>query len=213
MRVSLSGPLIALALAALPAVSIASCAPGAEPSYGDITAIYFRSENLTEPVAIRAGDRVEPGACPVSVVLYSSPSDVEKAGGPYCFRDRSGKWQQCCGATDSTTEDSPQLIFDRLLAVLRKDRLYDLENSSQVSRSDGVASDGITVMRCGAQPHEKGTIAFVGPPQPGYNTSIVSISVPFGTLPESLYSAKILTLFDDFTRAIYQSQWEGGDIY
>lgn len=199
--------------AAPPVVSIASCATGGKPSYSDITSVYFRSENVTEPVAIDAGDPVEPGACPVRVVLYSSPSDVEKAGGPFCFKDRSGKWKNCCGATDSTTEDSPQVIFDRLLAVLKNDRFYDLANSSRVSGSDGAAFYGVTVMRCGAQPHGKGTLAFVGPPRAAYNTSIVSMSIPFGSVPESLYDAKTLTLFDDFTRAIYESKWDGGDVY
>lgn len=213
MKASLIAPSIGLALASLPPVSIASCVPGGERSYGDISAIYFQSENLTEPVAIHAADPLEPGACPVRVVLYSSPSNVEKGGGPYCFKDRSGKWQHCCGATDSATEDSPQLIFGRLLTVLKNDRFYDLATSSQVTAPDGAAFYGVAVMRCGAQPHSKGTIAFVGPPQAAYNTSIVSITIPFGSLPESMYGAKTVALFEDLTRAIYQSHWEGGDVY
>lgn len=214
MRASLRcGTLIALGLAALPIVSIASCDPGAKPSYQDISAVYFQSEGVSEPVAIRDDETVRPGACPVGVKLYVSPSDVEMGGGPYCFTDRSGEARSCCGATDSSTDDSPQLIFTRLVAVLEKDRFYDIAESSQPTESDDAAFYSIVVMRCEPQPKSRGDIAFVGPPQPRPTRSILALSVPFGSLPRAAYDSNILTLFDDFTHAIYQSTWNIEDVY
>lgn len=207
------GPLIALGFVALPTVSIAACVPGAKPSYQDISTVYFRSEGVSEPVAIRLGETVQPGACPVTVKLYISPGDVEKGGGRYCFTDRSGEVRRCCGATDSSTDDSPQLIFNRLVAVLARDRFYDIAEASQPIESDGAAFYSIVVMRCGAQPKGKGAITFLGPPQPEPNTSILALSIPFGSSPRVTYDPKILTLFDDFTRAIYQFEWTLEDIY
>lgn len=207
-------PLIALGFATLPAVSMASCVPGAKPSYQDVTAVYFRSEGVTEPVAIGRGDPVQPGACPVTVVLYVSPSDADMGGGPACFTDRSGKMQRCCGATDSRTEDSPRRVFDRLVAVLEKDRFYGLTESTPLTRSNGAAFYSIAVMRCGAQARGKGvSIAFVGPPQPRPNTSIVALNIPFGSAPEAFYDSNVIVFFDDFTRAIYQSRWSLEDIW
>lgn len=214
MRVSLCfRSLIALGLVAHPIVSIASCLPGAKPSYQDISAVYFRSEGVSEPVAIRPGERVQPGACPVGVKLYVSRSDVEKGGGPYCFVGRSGEVRSCCGATDSSTDDSPQLIFNRLVTVLERHRFYDIVESSQPTESDDVAFYSIVVMRCEAQPKNRGAITFLGPPQPKPTRSILALSIPFGSLPRAAYDSEILALFDDFTRAIYQSQWTLEDVY
>jgi hypothetical protein len=214
VRLSLCcGMLIALGFAAFPIASTASCVPGAKPSYQDISAVYFRSEGVSEPVAIRPNETVRPGACPVGVKLYVSRSDVEKAGGPYCFTDRSGEKRSCCGTTDSSTDDSPQLIFTRLVAVLEKDRFYDIAESSQPTESDDAAFYSIVVMRCEPQPKSRGDIAFVGPPQPRPNISILALSVPFRSLPRAAYDSNILTLFDDFTHAIYQSEWNIEDIY
>jgi hypothetical protein len=207
------GMLIALGFAAFPIASTASCVPGAKPSYQDISTVYFRSEGVSEPVVIHSGETVQPGACPVGVVLYVSPGDVEKGGGPYCFADRSGEVRRCCGATDSSTDDSPKLIFNRLVAVLEKDRFYDIAESSQPPESDDTAFYSIVVMRCGSQPKNSGHVTFLGPPQPQSNTSILALSVPFGSLPRAAYDSSILTLFDDFTHAIYQSEWNLEDIY
>ncbi|HEY1883412.1 MAG TPA: hypothetical protein VGG51_10280 [Candidatus Cybelea sp.] len=189
--------------------------PGAKPSYHDISAIYFRSEGVTEPVAVRRGHRVQRGACPVTVALYVSLNDVAKGGGPACLKSRFGEVQHaCCGATDSTTEDSPPVIFDRLLAVLEKDHFYDIAPSSQTFPSNGAALYLLAVMRCAAQPHDKNiSIAFVGTPQAKPNTSILALSIPFGSLAGDAYDSKILMLFADFTRAVYQSQWTEQDIW
>jgi hypothetical protein len=205
--------LIALGFAAFPIASTASCVPGAKPPYQDISAVYFRSEGVSEPVAIHRGETVQPGACPATVKLYVSPSDVEKGGGPYCFTDRSGEARNCCGGTTSSTDDSPKLIFNRLVAVLEKDRFYDIAESSQPTESDDAAFFSIVVMRCGSQPKNSGHVTFLGPPQPEPNTSILALSIPFGSLPRVAYAPKVLMLFDDFTRAIYQSEWNIEDIY
>jgi hypothetical protein len=208
-------PLIAVGFATLPVISIASCIAAARPSYQDISAVYFRAEGVTAPIAIHGDEPIGPGSCPVRVVLYVSTSDIDMMGGdPVCLTRPSGKVEACCGATDSTTDDSPQIIFKRLVAVLEKDRFYDIADPSQPTESDGAAFYSIAVMRCGAQPHNRDvSIAFVGPPQPGANTSILSLSIPFKSLPRTIYDAKIVTLFDDFTHAIYQSEWNQGDIW
>jgi hypothetical protein len=160
---SLCGPLIALGFAALPTFSIASCVSGTKPANRDISAIYFRSEGTTEPVAVHRGDPVQRGACPVTVSLYVSPNDVDKSESPVCFKGSSGEVYSCCGATDSTTNDLPQVIFDRLLAVLKADHFYDIPASVQPTQSDNAAYYLIAVMRCGAQPHNESIhTAFIG---------------------------------------------------
>lgn len=217
MRISTYASLIAFGLAALPVITVASCVPGARPSYQDISAVYFRSEGVTEPVAIDRGDPVQPGDCPVAVALYVSPSDVEKVGGPACFKSSAGKVYSCCGATTSDTNDSPQTIFGRLVAALEKDQFCNIVDSPhvdspQLTESDGAAFYSIAVMRCGAWPH-RGSILSVRSPKAQPNTSILALSIPFGSLPEVAYDSRIITLVADFTRAIYQSQWIPGDIY
>jgi hypothetical protein len=207
-------PLIALGFATLPVVSIASCVPGTKPAYHDITAVYFRSEGVTAPIAIHRDEPIAPGACPVRTVLYVSTSDVDMGGAPACIISRNGDVKACCGAADLSTDDSPQLIFNRLVVVLERDHFYDIAESSQPVESDSAAFYSITVMRCGAQPHNKDdSIVFLGAPQPGPNTSILSLNIPFTSLPRVVYGPKILTLFDDFTHAIYQSEWTRGDIW
>jgi hypothetical protein len=206
-------PLLALALAMFPALSIASCLPGVKPSYQDISAIYFHSEGVTEPVAIHSGHPVMAGACPVSVDFYASPSHVDKAGDGTCHKDRAGRVYACC-PTEYNTDDFPQRIFNRLVAALAKDRFYDIVESSQpmesppplrrVGQSDNAAFYSIVAMRCGAQP---------GTRQAKLNTSTLALSIPIGSLPGATYDSKIIMLFDDFTRAIYQSQWLPGDVY
>jgi hypothetical protein len=135
-------------------------------------------------------------------------------GGPACITSPSGEVKACCGATDSSTDDSPQLIFDRLVAVLERDDFYDIADPSQPTESNNAGFYRIAVMRCGAHALDKDiSISFVGPPQPGPNTSILFLSIPFTSLPEAVYDSKILTLFDDFTHAIYQSEWTHGDVW
>lgn len=208
------GPLFALACASIPAFSVASCIPGGKPSYQDISSIYFRSEGVTEPISIHRGDLVQRGACPALVVLYASPNEVDKGGSPYCFQNRAAKVHSCCGATDSSTGDSPQLVFDRLVTVLQQDGFYNMVGSSQPRQSGNAAFYSITVMRCGAQPHNKNiSLAFVGSPQPSSNTAMLIISIPFGSLPDAAHGTNILTIFDDLTHAIYQSRWTVEDIW
>lgn len=207
-------PLTAFGFATLPVVSTASCVPGAKPSYQDVSSVYFHSQGVTAPIAIHRDEPIRPGACPVTTVLYVSSSHVDMGGGPACITGRSGEVRACCGATDSSTDDSPQLIFSRLVAVLEKNHFYDIADSSQPTESDGAAFYSIIVMRCGAHTLNKDIgITFVGAPQPGPDTSMLSLSIPFASLPRAVYGPKILTLFDDFTHAIYQSEWTQGDIY
>ncbi len=162
VRLSLCcGILIALGFAAFPIASIASCVPGTKPSYQDISALYFRSEGVSEPVAIRRGKTVQPGACPVTVKLYVSPSDVEKGRRPILLLRRP---------------------LGRIAALLRR------SNNPKYRR---FAATHLQSTRCGAG----------------------ALSIPFGSLPPAAYDSKLLALFDDFTRAIYQSEWNLEDIY
>jgi hypothetical protein len=135
-------------------------------------------------------------------------------GGPLCYKDASGKVQHCCGATISRTDDPAPSIFDRFVAALQKDGFYDLSEADRASPSPDGAFFSLAVMRCGAQPHRKSfSIAFVGPPNAGPNTAILALALPYGSLPTSLYSAKMLTLFEDVTRAVYQSTWSLTEVY
>ncbi len=212
VRVSVYG-LIALGFAVTPVLSGAACMPGAKPAYQDISGIYFRSEGVTAPVAIHRDNPVRVGACPVRVVLYVSPGDADMAGSPACLTNRSGQTQICCGTTNSTANDSAQVIFGRLVAVLQRDHFFDIA-ASQPKRSDGAAFFSIAVMRCGAQPHNKAfPIAFLGAPQRNLNTTILALSIPFDSLPRAAYDSKLITLFDHFTQAIYRSDWILQDIW
>lgn len=89
----------------------------------------------------------------------------------------------------------------------------DIAESSQPTESDDAAFYSIVVMRCRSQPKNNGHVTFLGPPQPEPNTSILALSIPFGSLPPATYDSKLLALFDDFTRAIYQSEWNLEDVY
>jgi len=69
-------------------------------------------------------------------------------------------------------------------------------------------------MRCGAHPLDNDvSITFLGPPQPGPDTSMLSLNPVCVFADGPCYDPKILTLFDDFTHAIYQSKWTRGDIW
>ncbi|HKU80762.1 MAG TPA: hypothetical protein VJP76_01230 [Candidatus Tumulicola sp.] len=191
--------LLAFGLAALPAASPGSCRPGAAPSYDDISSVYFQSSGLSEPIAIHRGARVEPGACPIRVTFYVSRSDVRMGGSPVCIETNESVYQ-CCGASASQTGDSPQIVFDRVVAVLKRDRFYSLAASPQTALPDGAAFYRIAVMRCGA-------------PRPMPNTSILTLRIPFGSTPETLYDPNLVKLFGDLTHAIYESKWTRGDVW
>lgn len=210
-------PVIALGFATLPVVTIATCLPGGKPSYQDITSLYFRARGVMEPIAIHRRDPVQRTVlCLATVAVYASPTNADKGGSPYCVYNavRGDDPAASIGAWDSAADEPPQLIFDRLLSVLVKDRFYEIVNSPRPTESDGAAFYSIAVMRCGAQPHRENVpIAFVGPPRAVPNTSILALSIPFGSVPEAAADPKILQLFDDFTRTIYQSRWTAPDVY
>ncbi len=215
-RTTLSLRAVALiaAFAGLPMTASAACASGDTPAYSDISAVYFRSAGLTEPGVFRSDLPVVAGACPVSVVLYVTPSFDDMGGGPLCYKDASGKVRQCCGATSSSTDDPAPLVFGRLVAALQKDGFYDLPETEQASPPPDGALFSLAVLRCGTQSRRKNfSIAFGGPPSAGPNTAIIALTLPYGSLPTSLYGAKTLSLFEDVTQAVYQSNWSLTDVY
>jgi hypothetical protein len=203
----------------LPVTATATCAAGAKPSYDDITSIYFQSQGTTAPIAIHLDEPVVAGECPVGPTFLSTPTNVDMGSSPACFKGRSGKIEKCCGGERLETEDSPQPIFQRLLAVLKQDHFFDipslaLGNAPEPSDFGTVAYYKIAVMRCGAQRRDpKFLILFGGPPQPASNTTIFSIAIPLSRTPGTMYGKDIINLFDDLTHAIYESQWNSSDIY
>ena len=189
VRGLLCGPLLALGFATLPAVATASCVSGAtgiSNIYGDLFPL--RRSHGTR--------RTSPGrsSSPWSLSRFARPLRLAKRCGQgqqsSLLTGHLGELQPCCGASDSSTGDSPQLIFNRLVAVLVKDHFYDLANSSQPARSDAAAFYSIAVVRCDAQPHDKsGGSMFVAPPQAKSTMSIVALSIPFGSMPEVTYGS------------------------
>jgi hypothetical protein len=135
-------------------------------------------------------------------------------GGHVCYKDATGKMRSCCGGTSSRTDDPAPLIFSRLVAVLQKDGFYDIPETELATPPPDGAFFGLTVMRCRAQSRSKSfSIAFGGPPIAGPNTKILDIQFPYGSLPSTLYDAKMLKLFEDLTQAVYQSKWDLTDVY
>jgi hypothetical protein len=211
---------VAVSIAALlPTAATAACTPGSKPSYDDVSSIYFQSQGTTSPIMLHLDEPVVAGECPIGLTFLSTPTNVDMGSSPACFKGRSGKIEKCCGGERLVTDDAPTPIFQRLLAVLKQDRFFDIPaltggNAPEPSDFGTSAYYKIAVMRCGAQRRDpKFLILFGGPPQPASNTTIFSIAIPLGRTPGTMYGKDIVKLFDDVTRAIYESQWNSSDIY
>jgi hypothetical protein len=198
---------------------MATCGVGAAPSYGDITSIYFESQGTTAPIKLHLDQPVVAGDCPVRLTFLSTLAKVDMGASPVCVTRPSGRLKKCCGGETLYTDDAPQPIFARLLAVLEEDRFFAIPSAAQGNAPEpndfgSLAYYKLAVMRCGAQHRDpRFSILFGGSPQAAPNTTIFSIAVPLNATPGPLYDKNIMRLFDDLTRAIYQSQWSSGDIY
>lgn len=135
-------------------------------------------------------------------------------GGPRCFRPPSGKVQICCGATSLETEDPPAQVFARLLAVLERDRFYELAAAQTLMHEDeqtGVEFE-VAVLRC-VPPPRAISIMFTGPPEPNSRTTVLRVVLPYGTKLRSALDPGVPALLDDVTNAVYQSRWQVTDIW
>ena len=211
---------MAMSIAALlPVATIAACEANAKPSYDDITSIYFQSQGTTAPIVLHLDEPVVAGECPIGLTFLSTPTNVDMGSSAACFRGTSGKIEKCCGGERLETDDAPTPIFQRLLAVLKEDRFFDIPalvqgNAPEPSDFGTAAYYKIAVMRCGAQRRDPKILTlFGGPPEPAPNTTIFSIAVPFNRTPGTMYDKTVIQLLDDVTHAIYQSQWTSSDIY
>jgi hypothetical protein len=206
---------VALLTALLPACAIARCEANGKPDYSNITSIYFGAEGVSVPVSIAGDQPIEAGACPIGMMLYATAQFDEMGSGGVCVVAPDGKVSRCCGATRSTTDDKPEAIFARLVDVLRQDNFYDLNIPAPVT--DAPPNTGIytvAVMVCGIRPRRQGDLAFDATflaPDP--NLRMVTLQIPYGTAPQSLYQENVIRLLTDLTTAIYRSKWNLSDVY
>lgn len=205
LRVSL---LLAGALWSIPVATFA-CDGTATPSYANITAIYFRSDGLTPPVAVPANVALDAGDCPVGREALVWRQGASMNGG-LCARSQSGKPTRCCPATFAT-DDLPAQIFARLLAVLERDRFYDLAPAESLASAQNAAVLEVAVLRCMPKPDWSTILAALRKPNP--QTTVLRIVVPFGMKPATALGPGVARFLDDFTLAVYQSKWYGQDVY
>jgi hypothetical protein len=208
----------AIAFAVLGIIALApaqaSCPESGPPSYANISRIYFRSDGVTAPIVIHSGAVVQPGNCPVRLVLDVTKKTAKMGSSPACFAKPTGERQSCCGAQAFETNDSPESIFDRLVAVLASDHFFSFAKPTPAAFPGAAgALYSIVAFRCSPEPDPRIATIFFGPPQAGADRSILTVGVSFGFTPEAFQPAEEIKLFDDFTRAIYESTWNPGDVW
>ncbi|HEY2473439.1 MAG TPA: hypothetical protein VGI19_01430 [Candidatus Cybelea sp.] len=201
--------LLIFAFWGMPAAALA-CDGTAESSYTDVTQIYVSTDGLTVPVAVHADATLDAGACPQGRDLWVWRQGVSMAGGQ-CFRSSSGEVTRCCPG-DFGTDDPPAEIFARLVAVLERDRFYDVAAQQTPTSTQSGAVFEIAVRRC-APPPDASSILVNRGPTPNSQTTLLQIVVPLGTKPGTVLAPDVVRLLDDITRAVYQSKWYGQDIY
>jgi hypothetical protein len=209
--------LLACALWGAPVATLA-CNVTAASSYADVTQIYVLSDGLTAPVSVHGNVALDAGDCPESRKVLVWQQGDAMGGGPYCGRSPSGKLTICCGATTLPTDDPAAQIFARLLAVLERDRFYELAaartpafDQNQNGEQTAVVFE-VAVLRC-VPPPRSISIQFTGPPEPNPHTTVLRVAVPLGATPSSALDPDVVRLLDDVMHAVYQSRWYGQDIY
>lgn len=202
--------LFAFTLWSVPATSLA-CNPKAASSYADITQIYFSSDGLTAPFALPTNAVLEAGNCPETRWSLVWQQGTFMAGSPSCSRSPSGKVVECC-ATVYETGDPPTQIFARLVAVLDRDRFYNLAEAQASTPTQAGGIFEIAVRRCTPPPAMK-TIGSTRAPAPDSQTTVLRIVLPFDAKPGNAVNPGVVRLLNDVTEAIYQSHWEASDVY
>jgi hypothetical protein len=189
-------------------VAAFACNDMETPAYADVTQIYVSTDGLTVPVAIHGDTTLDAGVCPQArdVRIWQQGAAMT---GYLCARLPSGQLTGCCPGTFAT-DDPPAQIFARLLAVLERDRFYDVvaERTSTPAQSGAVFEIG--VVRCAPLPAAS---TVWGTPIPSLQTTILKMIVPLGTKPSRVLSPDAVRLLDDVTHTVYQSKWYGQDVY
>jgi hypothetical protein len=178
------------------------------PAYADVTQIYVSTDGVTVPVAVNADTTLDAGVCPQARNVRVWQRGVAMTGS-LCARLPSGKLTRCCPATFAT-DDPPAQIFARLLAVLERDRFYDVAANRTSTRAQSGAVFEIVVARCAPLPAAG---ALWEAPIPSSQTTTLQMVVPLGTKPGTALSPEAVRLLDDITHAVYQSKWYGQDVY
>jgi hypothetical protein len=212
-----SRSMLVLAFWGVPVAAFACTSAGAA-SYADVTQIYVSTDELTVPVAIHADTTLAAGDCPQERDLRVWQQGTAMSGAQ-CVYSPSGKpsGEICCPTTFATDDPSAR-IFARLLAVLERDRFYDVAAERTANSTQRGAVIEIAVIRCAPLPDASiigGSeyAAFAELPIPSSLTTVLHIVVPLGTKPDTALAPDVLRVLDDVTNAIYQSKWYGQDIY
>lgn len=178
------------------------------PTYADVTQIYVSTDGLTVPVAIHADETLNAGVCPEARDVRVWQQGVAMTGS-LCMRLPSGELTRCCPATFAT-DDAPAELFARLLAVLKRDRFYDVVADRTSTPAQSGAVFVVAVVRCAPLPVASNTL---GPLIPNSQTTFLKIFVPLGTKPGMVLSPDAVRLLDDVMQAVNQSKWYGQDVY
>lgn len=195
---------------AVPTAALACGGTEASP-YAAVTQIYVSTDGVTAPVAIQADRTLEAGDCPQTRSVRAWPGGSAMSGGPICFPTRPGKLSRCCWGTFAT-EDPPANIFARMLAVLERDRFYDVAAEQPLSSIQKGAAFEIAVLRCAPSPNVS-TVSAMPEPTHDSQTTVLRIVVPLGAKPGAVLADDVVRLLEDITNAVYQSKWYGQDVY
>src|SRR5579875_4086710 len=117
-------------------------------AYADVTQIYVSTHGLTVPVAIDAHTSLSAGDCPDDRNVRIWREGTAMAGSQ-CVHLSSGRLSgKTCCPTVFATDDPPARIFARLLAVLERDRFYDVAAKRNANSTQSGAVFEIAVVRC-----------------------------------------------------------------
>lgn len=200
-------------------VAAFACSGAGAPSYADVTQIYVSTDGLTVPVAIHTDTTLDAGVCPQGRDLRVWQGGAAMSGGLCVYLPSGRPSGKICCPTTFATDDTPVRIFARLLAVLERDRFYDVAAERTANSTQSGAVFEIAVIRCAPLP-DASTIggseytALTEAPMPNVQTTVLQIVVPLGTKPGTVLAPDVVRLLDDVTDAIYnQSKWYGEDVY
>lgn len=110
------------------------------------------------------------------------------------------------------TDDSPSQVFARTLAVLERDRFYDLAVDPTPALAQAGVVFEIAILRCLPAPRIV-SVMFTAPPTPNTHTTVLRIVVPFGAKLRDTVDPDVVRLIGDVAHAVYQSRWNVTDIY
>ena len=188
------------------------------PDYADVTQIYVSTHGLTVPVAIHADTALKAGDCPDDRNVRIWRQGTAMAGSQCVYLSPGRLSGKTCCPTVFATDDPPARIFMRLLAVLERDRFYEVAAERNADSGQNGAVFEIAVVRCAPLPRSSAIggseyAALTEAPMASAETTVLRIVVPVGTKPGTVLAPNVVRLLDDVTNALYESKWYGQDVY